>query len=515
MLFGSIEKHVSLFLEAPLDERIRVAVEATRRAWCSLLHARKAGCVADKSAYPCFGSAGSDDELFTVALHIKKLLFPDSIQIMIIRDPRDVLISSKYYFRSGELNKSELVSTINSWAACNFCWIADEPSLVIRYEDLKLNFEQTVRTIFNTLDEPLRPELLQEIKSKYEQIDYSRQQDAHFFRSGTIGQWKQDQWRAQNDLVVQNAAHIMQLFGYSADGEIGDSFRTPYQGFSSIEADTLLHLPWNAKAGHVHLVGNGIRCFIFADKFNVALRRQHLRDPAPHQKLLLLLTVSWDDALDHVSRHFSLSVLKASSETTLSIVEIKDRPFRYGASVRVGFELSHDVMRDIGEADSIRIGLFNGGVTRPFFGIVESVRYILVSEDSQLLAQVGHATPAKTVPKSDELLGYFQSVGWTSLHYAANWGMLSATTELVAAGNSVNAQERNGATPLHRAVDFNHLDVVRFLVTRGAAVNSVDNNLRETPLDLAYRRSFLEIAEYLKRNGGVRFSELDAWLINK
>src|SRR5687768_993503 len=66
---------------------------------------------------------------------------------------------------------------------------------------------------------------------------------------------------------------------------------------------------------------------------------------------------------------------------------------------------------------------------------------------------------------------------------------------------AVNARE-GGTTALHEATRGGHLDVVKLLVASGANVNALDFS-KLTPLRLALGRRQMEIADFLRKNGGV------------
>ena len=72
--------------------------------------------------------------------------------------------------------------------------------------------------------------------------------------------------------------------------------------------------------------------------------------------------------------------------------------------------------------------------------------------------------------------------GWTSLHFAAEFGYTSVVSALIAAGADVNAKEESGgSTPLHSAASSGHLSVSWALIAAGADLN-MKNNDGETPL---------------------------------
>lgn len=70
-------------------------------------------------------------------------------------------------------------------------------------------------------------------------------------------------------------------------------------------------------------------------------------------------------------------------------------------------------------------------------------------------------------------------------------------------GADVNAPQRGGWSVLHAAVDRDHIELVRYLLRRDAAVDARDAK-GETPLDVARRRGFGEIAKLLEDHQSVQ-----------
>ncbi len=62
-------------------------------------------------------------------------------------------------------------------------------------------------------------------------------------------------------------------------------------------------------------------------------------------------------------------------------------------------------------------------------------------------------------------------------------------------------------TFLHYAVDDGNFEIVKYLVEMGAEINSLSLN-KETPLDIALRKDFKEISEFLIKNGGMSSRQL-------
>lgn len=87
----------------------------------------------------------------------------------------------------------------------------------------------------------------------------------------------------------------------------------------------------------------------------------------------------------------------------------------------------------------------------------------------------------------------------TPLHEACARGWTYAVRCLLEEGADANARETGfkGSTPLHRAVSNNHLGAVRALLAAGADPNIRDRKT-QTPVDLAYLRRYITVAEVLE-----------------
>lgn len=81
------------------------------------------------------------------------------------------------------------------------------------------------------------------------------------------------------------------------------------------------------------------------------------------------------------------------------------------------------------------------------------------------------------------------------IEIAANFGHDSIVRCLARRGASVNDASDNTDTPLSSACQNNHVDIVRYLLDRRANVN--DGTLLGTPLEIAFKRDHLAIAEML------------------
>lgn len=96
--------------------------------------------------------------------------------------------------------------------------------------------------------------------------------------------------------------------------------------------------------------------------------------------------------------------------------------------------------------------------------------------------------------------------GRTLLHFAGGAGCVEMVTLLLRQGADPNVQDRGGHPPLYRVanecVSETGPAIVKALVRAGADVNASGGVTRATPLHMAARRGFIEIARTLLDHGG-------------
>jgi ankyrin repeat protein len=119
--------------------------------------------------------------------------------------------------------------------------------------------------------------------------------------------------------------------------------------------------------------------------------------------------------------------------------------------------------------------------TEAMLGHIEKVRTYLTMDIAQAKATGAH--------------------GISVLYHAVIRGHADIGELLLSHGANVNSGE-GGSPPLHGAVMFNRLDMVEWLLARSAYVN-IKNYEGKTPLKAALDGKKPEIADLLRRNGGV------------
>jgi len=93
--------------------------------------------------------------------------------------------------------------------------------------------------------------------------------------------------------------------------------------------------------------------------------------------------------------------------------------------------------------------------------------------------------------------------GVTPLHQSAASGNIGVAKVLIKNGAELEARiSQNQNTPLHLAVRNNHKAVVELLIAKGANVNA-KTKYGKTPLDLAISKEQKELADLLRKHGGI------------
>ncbi len=92
------------------------------------------------------------------------------------------------------------------------------------------------------------------------------------------------------------------------------------------------------------------------------------------------------------------------------------------------------------------------------------------------------------------------SVGFTSLHWAAIDGSEEVIELLLSRGADVNAPSSEGYTSLHNAARSGHKQIIKLLLDHGAAMN-VRSKKGATPLGLAVDAGKTDAADFLRACG--------------
>jgi len=170
-------------------------------------------------------------------------LYLDSYEkaIYLVRDPRDVAISEYAYqkalgVRSGDfehflndflrkgVNPFGLwTKHVNSWleaAEAKRCQV-----LTVRYEDLRLETEKSLRQMMNflnvtvdsaTIRKAIENNSLEQMRAKEKVSPQRASANGRFVRSGSISGWKEKLTPSQMELFDQHAGEVMANLGYTS-----------------------------------------------------------------------------------------------------------------------------------------------------------------------------------------------------------------------------------------------------------------------------------------------------------
>lgn len=232
-LYDSFSQHVEKYgatLEG--EERQQALRQSLAAAWSAMLDTATPGALADKSAYPCVPTRGQPvrNDLYPNAVRIARDVFPDSRVVVITRDPRAVW-NSWVHFKRAMRTRPRRFETIKTWMrrknpeynpavfAANWQtqnrqWMDDNPDSFIRYEDLKKDFQGTLRPVLEALRLDICPETLAHIEACEYEISKSRHRQPALYRKGTTDDWKEHLSAMEVDCIEREAHDLMAALGY-------------------------------------------------------------------------------------------------------------------------------------------------------------------------------------------------------------------------------------------------------------------------------------------------------------
>ncbi len=167
-----------------------------------------------------------------------KQISPHSRCIAIVRDARDAAISARHFeslMRSRQapwqVRGGSALRKILAWAVRANKVIAHAQRgelVVLRYEDLKTNFAETLEALLETLELEASPSILRSIR---EATDFTRMSGgrapgsdaAHEVRRGMVGEWRDAMPSTVASVAWQLAGRELSSFGYEHDGTIRPS----------------------------------------------------------------------------------------------------------------------------------------------------------------------------------------------------------------------------------------------------------------------------------------------------
>lgn len=216
--YENISKHIDTFSHLPEPEKKTAVRDVVAVAWKELLEATAPNATFDKSAYPCTSTAMPvRHELYPFAVRLAREVFPKASTVVLVRDPRGVLNSTVHYlnhFRAGwgdEIDPAELGA---NWQTQNSQWLDDEPSVVVRYEDLKSNFIGTMSRILFACGIPHDLQLIERIRANEFNIDNVRHRQPEIYRVGDADSYKRELDPSKIQRVAEAAKGLMTRLGY-------------------------------------------------------------------------------------------------------------------------------------------------------------------------------------------------------------------------------------------------------------------------------------------------------------
>ena len=194
--------------------KIRAIVTAVRRELLGV-------CTGEKSAYPCAGPhATVRADLHPRAVSIMKEVFPSVKVAVIVRDPRAVYNSLCHYLdglRPGWSSEIDIKTFAIEWARQNRGWASSDPSVVVLYEELKLNFITTLNEVLSKMGIPHSFDDLRRAEALVFSVDTLRPKQPEIYRTGTIDEWREKLGAEVVRQIVDGAGETMSFFGYSLD----------------------------------------------------------------------------------------------------------------------------------------------------------------------------------------------------------------------------------------------------------------------------------------------------------
>lgn len=177
--------------------------------------------------------SGANDNEIIHHFQLYNALFPASRFVVILRDPRDVTVSSWFINRQTSSDFSKKYQSLPLWAAHirrgwvahvrrvqQACQMAGNRLMTLRYEDLRQDTSQCFSTLLNFLevqnDEQIRTECIE--KTRFSRLTGGRkagvENSADFFRKGIVGDWKNHLDEGTQAAFLQEAGPEMEWLQY-------------------------------------------------------------------------------------------------------------------------------------------------------------------------------------------------------------------------------------------------------------------------------------------------------------
>ena len=178
---------------------------------------------------------GDKTPRYTFRLNLLARIFPQAKFIHIVRDGRDVITSTCHHaYRAGQravIDKTR-PEYFSYTAQCASVWVKNvsaavkfgsehpESYLMVKYEDMQLEPEQTLETILKFLDLSTENSIIQDCISKNEFKLFSggrekgEEDKDSYFRTGSSGGWENFLTNSALKGIYANSGKLLQELGY-------------------------------------------------------------------------------------------------------------------------------------------------------------------------------------------------------------------------------------------------------------------------------------------------------------
>lgn len=154
--------------------------------------------------------------------------FPRSKVIGLVRDGRDVLSSLRAFGQDWSKRMGEVSNGAEHWLRYNRAMIErsaelQEPTLLIRYEDLLQDFHGALTSVFEFLELDHAPDVVSSIVDRntfqaYTGRDPGDERRGQFNRKGVAGSFLNDLSSSEIEAYESLAAPMLERFGYALCG---------------------------------------------------------------------------------------------------------------------------------------------------------------------------------------------------------------------------------------------------------------------------------------------------------
>lgn len=218
-IFQNIERHVDIYGQGLDSEKKEELINKLCLESWNILNE---GIPGEKSAYPCTDLLNKyKEDLYPFVVEKIRSRIPNAKIILIVRDPRAVfnsLIHYVEYFRAGWSKELDERAFSENWAIQNSHWINDKPDSIVKYEELKKNFDFVLPRILNDIGIEFTEGDVEEAKFSVFDINKLRPKQPEIYRTGTIDEWRNKLSEETVSVISQHAGHLMNALGYNVGG---------------------------------------------------------------------------------------------------------------------------------------------------------------------------------------------------------------------------------------------------------------------------------------------------------